>query len=79
MRSDYKWELKLYPDSSSYDCNAVLDCAQDYFKEWAYIIHDHDVKEDGTPDKPHVHFMGQLDGPRTLECIAHQCCLEGNE
>ena len=25
-------------------------------KEWAYIIHDKDVKKDGTPVKPHIHL-----------------------
>lgn len=76
MKSDYKWELKLYPDSSDYDYNLVLITAQDYFDEWAFILHDQDTSEDGKPIKPHIHFYGALSsGPRTLESIAHMCCV----
>ncbi len=69
---DKKWELKLYPDANNYDCNAVLLAAQQYFDFWAYILHDQDFKEDGSPDKPHYHFYGKSNKKLTLQGIAYQ-------
>lgn len=69
---DRKWELRLYPDATNYDCNAILVKAQQYFEYWAYILHDKDINEDGTPIKPHYHFYGRCSNKLTLKGIAYQ-------
>ena len=71
MRSDRKFELVLYPDSTSYDCQTVLSKACAYFNEWAYILHDKDLDENGQPKKPHFHFYGKSSGsPLTPQGVA---------
>lgn len=74
-QQDRKWELKLYPDATNYDCNAVLIKAQQYFDFWAYILHDQDKGEDGSPIKPHYHFYGKCTNKLTLKGIAYQLGL----
>lgn len=49
--------LLLYPDSESYDCNAVLYDCMSYFNECSYILHDSDYNEDGELKKPHYHVV----------------------
>lgn len=55
------------------DNNSVVD-------EYAYILHDRDIKEDGTPKEPHYHFLFVLRRSRRLSDI--QSCMkktmEGN-
>lgn len=48
------------------DNNSVVD-------EYAYILHDRDVKEDGTPKEPHYHFLFVLRRSRRLADI--QSCM----
>lgn len=73
MRSDRKFELVLYPDSTSYDCQTVLSKACAYFNEWAYILHDKDLDDYGQPKKPHFHFYGKSSGsPLTPQGVASQ-------
>ena len=48
--------------------------------EYAYILHDRDVKEDGTAKEPHCHFLFALRRSRRLSDI-HSCMkktLQGN-
>lgn len=61
MRSDYKWELVIYPDATNYNPDTVLEKAKSYFTHWAYILHDKDKTEDGSEKKAHIHFYGILD------------------
>lgn len=49
------------------DNNSVVD-------EYAYILHDRDVKEDGTPKEPHYHFLFVLRRSRRLSDI--QSCMK---
>lgn len=49
------------------DNNSVVD-------EYAYILHDRDVKEDGTPKEPHFHFLFVLRRSRRLSDI--QSCMK---
>ena len=49
------------------DNNSVVD-------EYAYILHDRDVKEDGTPKEPHYHFLFVLRRSRRLADI--QSCMK---
>lgn len=72
-KTDYKWELILYPDSESYDHFQVLECIEEKVLEYAYIFHDKDIKEDGTPKKPHYHVYLSFgaDNPRTKEFVLY--------
>lgn len=49
------------------DNNSVVD-------EYAYILHDRDVKDDGTPKEPHYHFLLVLRRSRRLADI--QSCMK---
>lgn len=59
MKSDRKFELKLYPDAKNYDCSEILIKAIKYWDYWAYITHDKDKDDDGMIIKPHIHFIGR--------------------
>ena len=59
MKSDRKFELVLYPDSTSYDTSDVLLRAIRYWDYWAYITHDKDIDDDGLLKKSHIHFIGR--------------------
>lgn len=49
--------IELYPDSESYNCNDLLKVVES-FSEYAYILHDMDVKiETGEMKKPHYHCV----------------------
>lgn len=37
------FQIILYPDSESYNCDEVIDNATKYFPEYAYILHDEDI------------------------------------
>ena len=49
------------------DNNSVVD-------EYAYILHDRDVRDDGTPKEPHYHFLLVLQRSRRLSDI--QSCMK---
>ena len=49
------------------DNNSLVD-------EYGYILHDRDVKEDGTPKEPHLHFLFVLCRSRRLADI--QSCMK---
>lgn len=61
----------LYPDSESYVCEEVLSALDDTFKEWAYVLHDNDLNEDGTPKKPHYHWIGKRATPVSISTISN--------
>lgn len=49
--------IELYPDSEVYNCDELLDVVRS-FPEYAYILHDKDVKSDtGELKKPHYHCV----------------------
>lgn len=49
----------LYPDAENYSFADVLLEGQNYFQEFAYILHDKDVDENGELKKPHIHWLGR--------------------
>ena len=51
---DRKFMLLLYPDNKSH-VKALELIKKSY--DHAYILHDKDTREDGTPDKPHWHVV----------------------
>lgn len=60
----------LYPDSESYDCETLLSTIRSKFIDWAYILHDKDVDENGELKKPHIHWVGRAT-PRSLSVVSN--------
>lgn len=64
LSKSQKFFLILYPDDETLDCEKVLDDLCSASLEYAYILHDHDVTEDGSAKKPHYHVYCKL--PRQM-------------
>lgn len=67
-----KFSGTFYPDSETYNADDVIQTIQEYFDEWAWIIHDKDVDENGELKKPHVHWVGSIANPVPLTTIANR-------
>lgn len=80
LRNDYKWELVLFVDSESYNCHQVISTAQQLFDVWCYVLHDRDLKDDGSLKKPHYHFYGKFANNRywTPQGVAYHLGLPDN-
>lgn len=64
----------LYPDSTSYDCETVMQAIRDNFVKFAFCLHDKDVDPDtGELKKPHIHWVGK----RSQTTIQHVSSLIG--
>lgn len=68
----------LYPDSKSYDCEALLSTIRSKFIDWAYILHDKDVDENGELKKSHIHWVGRAT-PRCLSVVSNFLGLPEND
>lgn len=68
----------LYPDSESYDCEHLLSIIRTKFTDWAYILHDKDVDENGELKKPHIHWVGRAT-PRCLSVVSNFLGLPEND
>lgn len=71
LKSDYKWEIVLYPDSLSYEYADVLMACCATFDKWAYITHNRDLDDDGVPIKDHTHFIGSREKSLTPESVSY--------
>lgn len=60
--------LPGYPDHWRETLEANLE-ADPNIKSWAYIVHDKDVNEDGTPKAPHVHIVMELVASRQYSTV----------
>ena len=60
--------LPGYPDHWQETLEANLE-ADPNIKSWAYIVHDKDVNEDGTPKEPHVHIVLELAESRQYSTV----------
>lgn len=47
----------------------VLEEHQDSILHYAYIFHDQDIKDDGSPKEPHWHILLRLKSSRTLTAV----------
>jgi hypothetical protein len=68
----------LYPDSESYDCETLLSTIRSKFIDWAYILHEKDVNENGELKKPHIHWVGRAT-PRCLSVVSNFLGLPEND
>lgn len=72
---DRKFAFVVYPDSTSYDCNAVLAELQ-HLPQWSYILHDRDIDwETGELKKPHYHCLVKVPSPVLRSVIANKVGL----
>ena len=72
-----------YLSGICYDEEGLLNFVKDnnsVVLEYAYILHDRDVKDDGTPKEPHYHFLFVLNRSRRLADIQSTMkkTLQGN-
>ena len=72
-----------YISGICYDGEGLLNFVKDnnsVVSEYAYILHDRDVKDDGTPKEPHYHFLFVLNRSRRLADIQSSMkkTLQGN-
>lgn len=72
---DRKFWGILWCDSTDYNYKEVLDIIEEYFEEWAYILHDKDT-ENGQPKKPHIHWMGRNRCPVSKKTISNKLGVE---
>lgn len=68
-----KFRVLLYPDNL--DHVAALSKILD-FPQFSYILHDKDVKEDGSPDKPHWHVCVWFSNARFIDGLAKELGIE---
>lgn len=71
-------ECVIWPDSTRYDYNDVLEKVKHLECEYAYILHDNDVFSEsdctdssqiGQPKKPHFHIIMRFDNQRYLSAV----------
>lgn len=59
----------MYDDPSNLEIDTIL---REAFRSIAYIYHDHDVKEDGSPKPPHYHLLGVTAEKHSAKTVAYQ-------
>lgn len=57
--------------------NEIIDIVIQYPK-YAFIIHDSDLLDDGTPKKDHYHFYIEFPNPRSFQSIANDLSIAVN-
>lgn len=81
MANETKWKDRnycciLYPDTNP-NHGAILERIRNSFN-YAAMMHDKDVNEDGTPKQPHYHVMFRFKQPRWNTAVADELGLELN-
>lgn len=61
----------LYLETETYSITDALLNMEQYFDEWAYIVHDRDFNEDGTKKKDHIHWFGRASSPRQFQAVSN--------
>lgn len=69
----------LYPDSTSYNYEVMLQILEHTFEEFAYCLHDKDVNSEGQPKKAHLHWLGRLTNPTTISGISSRTTLPAHD
>ena len=67
----------LYPDSTTYNVDCIIsELASQHISFAVSPIHDRDIKEDGSPKKPHYHLLVAYPNATTLNnfCNLFQVC-----
>lgn len=64
----YSWGLIMYGNEEEIKKLCTEQC-----RNWAYALHDHDLKEDGTPKEPHYHVVATFDQQKSFATIMRLC------
>lgn len=72
---DNKFFIELYPSSTSYDYQEVLDNLLSISKEYAFITHTQDISEDGSLKKPHTHIFVNTSIMRSRKAVGEDIGL----
>lgn len=67
-----KFSGVFYLESDNYCADDVIQTLQEYFDQWAWIVHDKDVEEDGSLKQPHVHWVGSVANPIPLTTVSNR-------
>jgi hypothetical protein len=62
-RRYYSWDLIMYEE------DAVKKLCTEQCRNWAYAMHDKDLKEDGTPKEVHYHVIATFDQQKSFSTI----------
>ena len=65
------WTLVLYPDTTSYDCNLILNNIRSLYTDYCYILHIPESNE----KKEHYHVNLHLKDARTREQVMKKLSL----
>lgn len=71
------FSLVLYEDTDSYNFEEVIRNIKTY-KNYAYIKHDKDLKEDNTYKKEHYHCIVKLDNACTISALSKKIDVPDN-
>ena len=71
------FSLVLYEDTDSYNFEEVIRNIKTY-KNYAYIKHDKDLKEDNTYKKEHYHCILKLDNACTISALSKKIDVPDN-
>lgn len=69
------FEVVFYPESAPEDFIEVID--RMHVPAFLSPLHDSDLKEDGTPKKPHYHLILMFEGKRSLDNVRGLCSFLG--
>lgn len=78
-KKDRKFCGVLYPDSSTYNCEAVLKTITEIFPAWCYVLHDMDTDENGEIKKAHYHWVGKQENPVEAATISNKLGIPEND
>ena len=82
-QQDYKFCALVYPDCTSYNLGRtaedILTIVRNWgFSEWYYVLHDRDIKPDGSPKKSHYHILIKTSTPCRIKNIANVLGIPSN-
>lgn len=72
----YVWLCILYEEDPAQ--KAVIEKIKTAGYDEAHIIHDKDIQEDGTPKKPHYHFVLKFKNQKGLRALSKELGLAEN-
>lgn len=74
------YEMTLYPDSSTYNCEQIIGYIMLDFENWAYIKHDKDtIEETGEIKKEHIHLLFRNKDRLSINSVAKKYGVPVND
>ncbi len=66
----------LYPEDETHEC--ALQYIEEFYSEYAYILHDKDIDEKGEIKKPHYHVIIKVKNAMTISALAKELKIGEN-